>query len=98
MKLKGMTLMKPLIRLYPELPIKGLEEDALDLGEIVNNLTSILANAGSPLMLGLYGSWGSGKSSIINSVKQFVAFGAFFPSRVQYRNGVAGLSTNRGCC
>lgn len=67
-----MALEKPTVRLYPELPIKRLEEDALNINEIVNNLTTILINAGSPLMLGLYGSWGSGKSSIVNAVRQEV--------------------------
>lgn len=68
-----MALLKPIIRLYPELPIKRLEEDALNIKDIVNNLTIILINAGSPLMLGLYGSWGSGKSSIVNAIRQEVA-------------------------
>ena len=45
------------------------EEDLLDTKPYVEALISIIDGAEPPFTIGLFGSWGVGKSSIVNSIK-----------------------------
>ncbi len=57
-------------------PIGNTNEDLLNRGEFANRIASAISNYASPecLIIGVYGGWGDGKSSlanlIINQVKQ----------------------------
>lgn len=56
--------------LSPDLPIAKLEEDGLNRGSFAESLAKTLVQYSFPssLTIGLYGEWGSGKTSLLNMV------------------------------
>lgn len=54
----------------PDLPIAKLEEDGLNRGSFAESLAKTLVQYSFPssLTIGLYGEWGSGKTSLLNMV------------------------------
>lgn len=54
--------------LSPDLPIAKLEEDGLNRGSFAESLAKTLVQYSFPssLTIGLYGEWGSGKTSLLN--------------------------------
>lgn len=56
--------------LSPDLPIAKLEEDGLNRGPFAESLAKTLVQYSFPssLTIGLYGEWGSGKTSLLNMV------------------------------
>ena len=61
---------------YPERPILGIENDTLDRLNFVERLAAALVNAkkhmSTGVVIGITGSWGSGKSSILNLLHEFI--------------------------
>lgn len=57
--------------LYPDSPIKDLGEDYLQQEKFVNHLKSVITdyNSQDSLTIQLRGEWGSGKSSVLNMLK-----------------------------
>jgi len=45
------------------------DEDLLETKKYANTLTKIIINAKTPFTIGLFGEWGSGKSSIVNTAQ-----------------------------
>ena len=45
------------------------DEDRLNMKAYADALTEFIANAQSPLTIALQGEWGSGKTSLMNSLK-----------------------------
>lgn len=60
-----------------DLPIKKSERDLVGRMSFVENLSGLLKSAASPdpLVIGLYGAWGSGKTSVINLVENELCCG-----------------------
>jgi len=58
----------------PDKPLTKLEEDCFGYVKIAQNIANkIRDHSGKePLVLGLYGSWGSGKSTVLNYVKHYL--------------------------
>ena len=54
----------------PDLPITKSSEDKLNRGSFAENLAHVLLHSSFPasFTVGLYGSWGSGKTSLLNMV------------------------------
>jgi hypothetical protein len=51
-------------------PIEKFEEDLLERQELARRIHARLKSADCPVAIGLYGSWGTGKSSLLNLLKQ----------------------------
>lgn len=61
--------------LCPDLPITKSDDDVLNRGSFAESLAKTIVQYSSPssLAIGLYGRWGSGKTSLLNmSVKKLV--------------------------
>lgn len=60
--------------LYSDSPIKDFDEDYLQQEKFVDHLKDILINYNSQesLVIQLRGEWGSGKSSILNMLKNSI--------------------------
>ena len=54
----------------PDLPIRNVSEDKLNRGSFASSLASAIMeySSSSSFTIGLYGEWGSGKTSLINMV------------------------------
>lgn len=52
-----------------DLPAKA-DQDSLNMKEYANALTMFVADAEAPLTIALQGEWGSGKTSLMNSLKE----------------------------
>lgn len=46
-------------------PLPALAEDNLDASEYADALAKFIANADTPVTIGIQGGWGSGKTSLI---------------------------------
>ena len=51
-------------------PISSIEKDALDIQKHSDALIKFITNSATPLTIGVQGEWGSGKTSLLNSIKQ----------------------------
>ena len=62
------------LELNPDQPLVSVKQDKLGRGQFAKNLaeTIIQYPPGRPIVIGLYGSWGSGKTSVINFVKEHI--------------------------
>src|SRR6185437_3494949 len=60
----------------PERPIQSKEDDALSRDQFVRRLTNALINPqtkkSSSVVIGVTGPWGSGKSSLLNLVREHI--------------------------
>ena len=56
--------------LSPDLPITKSTEDTLNRGSFAKNLAKTISQycSSSSFTIGLYGEWGSGKTSLVNMV------------------------------
>jgi len=45
------------------------DDDLLETKKYANTLKEVIVNAGTPFTIGLFGEWGSGKSSIVNTAQ-----------------------------
>ena len=50
-------------------------EDSLDRGQIANALGRVISNCQPPLVIGLYGTWGHGKTSLMRQVESVLVAG-----------------------
>lgn len=77
--------------LSSDLPIAKLEEDELNRGSFAESLAKTLVQYSFPssLTIGLYGEWGSGKTSLLNMV---------FENVEQIDDGVVVLRFNPWLC
>ena len=75
-----------LTRLSSDRPIKSLKEDLLGRGHFAIGLANALISwtGTESLVLGLYGAWGSGKSSIKNMVLELLSKSARKPAVVEF--------------
>lgn len=66
-----MALDKSNLSLATDTPIKAREQDLIGRTPFAERLADILKSAAGPesLVIGLYGPWGSGKTSVINLVE-----------------------------
>ena len=55
-----------------DLPIKKYEHDLLKTKDYANTLARFITRCETPLTIGVQGEWGSGKTSLLNMVKQFL--------------------------
>lgn len=65
------------IRLHPEMPISVVEEDVfkndtLGFQDGVKRLSSLIENIVPPFTIGIYGDWGSGKTSFMKLLKNHI--------------------------
>jgi len=69
------------------------DKDELDFQPYVEALADILLdpNTHTPLVLGVFGTWGSGKTSLVKLLRTKAPSGASPPAR-SVRAGVAGIS------
>lgn len=51
-------------------PISKTDNDCLHFDEIINPLATLIAEKRAPLTIGIYGEWGSGKTSFLNLLKE----------------------------
>lgn len=51
-----------------DIPKKGNDEDQLGIDAYKNGLTSFISTAQTPLTIAIQGEWGSGKTSLLNSI------------------------------
>ena len=58
----------------PDLPIENSSEDMLNRGSFVKHLSQVITrySSSSSFSIGLYGKWGSGKTSLLNMVLENV--------------------------
>ncbi len=55
-----------------DIPVKGSEEESLDIKEYIEALVDFTKNSDTPLTVGLQGQWGSGKTSLMNLIKEML--------------------------
>ncbi len=53
-----------------DLPVTETGEDWLGFGQYVEGLTSLIEETQTPFMLGVYGDWGVGKTSLMRLLQQ----------------------------
>ncbi|MHA1222445.1 MAG: KAP family P-loop NTPase fold protein [Candidatus Heimdallarchaeaceae archaeon] len=58
------------MRYIPDKEINLLEEDLLGTSSYVHTLYEIIHNCETPFTIGLFGGWGTGKSSIVKTLKE----------------------------
>ena len=60
--------------IVPDIPIMNASEDLLNRSSFANDLASVLVKYSAPtsFSIGLYGKWGSGKTSLLNMVLEAV--------------------------
>lgn len=60
------------IQFIPDLPLKSDDELKFGHKEIAKTIKDIVLNANQSMTIGLFGSWGTGKSSIVYSVEKLL--------------------------
>ena len=63
-----MSIVDKLIGVVDE-PIESGKSDALKIGLHANSLVRFIENTTTPMTVGIQGEWGSGKTSLLNSIK-----------------------------
>ena len=54
-------------------PILSGKQDYLDISEHADALTTFISKCATPLTIGIQGEWGSGKTSLINTIWSAIA-------------------------
>ena len=52
-------------------PVQPGEKDSLDIGRHATALSKFIASTTTPITIGIQGEWGSGKTSLINSIYHY---------------------------
>lgn len=61
------------LKWFPDNPIKTSNEDKLSYNDSADLLTKIIIESEPPLSIGLYGEWGSGKTSLMKLIMEKLA-------------------------
>jgi len=57
----------------PDVPVKGVDDDRLDFKTLATALKESICDGDTPLTVGVYGDWGSGKTSLLKMVQEQLA-------------------------
>lgn len=58
---------------YTDTPIERLESDVMDVKVYVESLSEFILDCSTPMTIAIQGDWGSGKTSMMNMIKQALA-------------------------
>lgn len=58
---------------YTDTPIERLESDVMDVKVYVESLSEFILGCSTPMTIAIQGDWGSGKTSMMNMIKQTIA-------------------------
>ena len=58
---------------YTDTPIERLENDVMDVKVYVESLSEFILGCSTPMTIAIQGDWGSGKTSMMNMIKQTIA-------------------------
>ncbi|HSA48037.1 MAG TPA: P-loop NTPase fold protein, partial [Candidatus Competibacteraceae bacterium] len=57
---------------YTDTPIERLENDVMDVKVYVESLSEFILGCSTPMTIAIQGDWGSGKTSMMNMIKQAI--------------------------
>lgn len=55
---------------YTDKPVENLTEDSFGIGTYINGLCQFIVSCDTPMTISIQGDWGSGKTSMMNMIKQ----------------------------
>jgi len=55
---------------YTDNPVQGSEEDRFEFGRYCDALSQVITKSETPLTIGVFGPWGSGKTSLLMLIKE----------------------------
>ncbi|HOC30497.1 MAG TPA: P-loop NTPase fold protein [Treponemataceae bacterium] len=55
---------------YRDVPIEGADKDTLGIGDYADSLAKFIQNCDSPMTIAIQGDWGSGKTSMMNLIRE----------------------------
>ncbi|HHT95291.1 MAG TPA: hypothetical protein GXZ71_05315, partial [Clostridiaceae bacterium] len=55
---------------YTDKPVEKLTEDSFGIGTYINGLCQFIVSCDTPMTISIQGDWGSGKTSMMNMIKQ----------------------------
>jgi predicted KAP-like P-loop ATPase len=55
---------------YRDVPIDGADKDTLGIGDYADSLAKFIQNCDSPMTIAIQGDWGSGKTSMMNLIRE----------------------------
>ena len=58
---------------YTDTPIERLENDVMDIKVYVESLSEFILGCSTPMTIAIQGDWGSGKTSMMNMIKQSIS-------------------------
>lgn len=58
---------------YTDTPVEGFEHDLMDVKVYVESLSEFILDCDTPMTIAIQGDWGSGKTSMLNMIKQQIA-------------------------
>ena len=58
---------------YTDTPVEGFEKDLMDVKVYVESLSEFILDCDTPMTIAIQGDWGSGKTSMLNMIKQKIA-------------------------